>query len=109
MKELEAEFEKLVIVKASINGKIVGSARGSLANDTASLANVAVHPYCQRGGIGQRLLRELETALPAKRLEIRIGNKSEQNIWLEKQGFRSTRSEVVSPALSWIYFQKECA
>ena len=107
---LEADFDKIVILKATINNKIVGSARGLIEGNTTHLGNIAVHPYCQGEGIGQRLLQELEAVTPAaKHFDIRIGAKSAQGPWLQKRGFTSARTEVVSAALSWVYFQKECA
>jgi ech hydrogenase subunit C len=110
VKGLEVIFEKEAIVKATINGKLVGSARGFLNGETASVGYIAVHPYCQREGIGVRLLKELEAALiGAKRFELRIGSRSEQGRWLERQGFKCDRTQVVSPSLSWVYFQKESA
>jgi len=104
----EADFEKMTFIKASINGKVVGSARGYIEGETAHLAHTVVHPYCQGEGIGRRLIEDLQKALSsAKRFECRIGHKSTQAAWLEKQGYRSIKTEPVTPALSWVYYEKQ--
>jgi ech hydrogenase subunit C len=100
--------EKVVFLKAVVNGKIIGSVRGHLVGGTGYISRLSVHPYFQRRGIGQRLLTELEQVFPeAKRLEAYTGSKSEPSLkQLRKLGYAEFKTEAISPAVTWVYLQK---
>lgn len=98
-----------VVLKAVVNGKIIGSIRGQCENGTARLRQLIVHPYFQRRGIGQQLVVAGEEAFPsAKRFEVFTGSKSERNIrQFRKLGYQEFKTEQATPAITWIYMQKE--
>jgi N-acetylglutamate synthase-like GNAT family acetyltransferase len=97
------------VLKAVVNGKIIGSIRGQCENDTAQLRQLIVHPYFQRRGIGRQLVVAAEEAFPrAKRFEVFTGSKSDRNITrFRKLGYQEFKTEQATPAITWIYMQKE--
>ncbi len=58
------EADRIVFLKAVVNGKIIGSVRGFALGETAYLRRLIVHPYFRRRGIGRRLLKEIENTFP---------------------------------------------
>ena len=60
-----SDADRILFLKAVVNGKIIGSIRGYAMDDTAYLSRLNVHPYFRRRGIGRRLLAEIEQVLPA--------------------------------------------
>ncbi len=107
--QLQADFDQMVILKAVVNGKIVGSVRGYQADGTAHLSRVIVHPYFRRRGIGRRLLDEIEEAFPqVTRFEAFTGHQSKRNLFqLTRCGYQPFKTEVFSPAINWVYLQKK--
>jgi ech hydrogenase subunit C len=109
LEELQADFGRMLFLKAVVNGKIIGSVRGYALDENAYLSRVIVHPYFRRRGIGRRLLDEIEQAFPeARRFEAFTGHKSKRNLYqLHKRGYQSFKSEPFTPAITWVYLQKE--
>ena len=107
--DVEKDFETMTFLKAEVNGKIIGSIRGYLKDGTAHINRITVHPYFSGAGLGGRLLQEMENAFPeAKRFEAYTGEKSTRNIDLCKHhGYEPFKTEVYSPAVTWVYLQKE--
>ena len=110
LEELERDFERMVFVKAEVNGRLIGSARGCANRQAAELSRVMVHPYFQGRGIGHLLLTKIELAFPGvQSLQIVIGNKSEQNLrWLQRQGYQAVQTEPSTPATTTVHLHKEC-
>ena len=110
LEELQGDFDREMFIKAVVNGKIIGSMRGHALNETAAcLSRVVVHPYFQGRGIGRRLVEEMEKAFPkAQRFEVFTGHKSETNLnRFRKLGYREFKTEPFTPAINWVYLQKE--
>ena len=111
LEEMQTEFDRpgQVFLKTVVNGKIIGSMRGYLENDTAHLSRVLVHPYFQKRGIGRQLVNEMEKAFPtAKRFEVKTGHRSEQNLARFKaHGYREFKTEPLNATITWVYLQKE--
>jgi ribosomal protein S18 acetylase RimI-like enzyme len=112
--ELEEDFEskpghEAVVLKAMLNGKIVGSVRGHLSGDTAHVRRLAVHPYYQRRGIGRRLVVEIQRAFPgAGRIEVCAAQQSQTGVrQFQKLGFQEFKTESFSPTITWVHLQKE--
>jgi ech hydrogenase subunit C len=103
------EADQIVFLKAVVNGKIIGSARGFALGETAYLRRIIVHPYFRRRGIGRRLLKEIENAFPdAKRFEAKTGHQSKRNLYqLARGGYQVFRTEPFTPNISWAYLQKD--
>ena len=103
------DSDRMVFLKAVVNGKIIGSVRGHAVDETAYLSRMMVHPYFRRRGIGRRLLDEIEHCFPqARRFETFTGEQSKRNLFqLAKRGYQPFKTEAFAPGLSWVYLQKE--
>jgi ech hydrogenase subunit C len=111
LEELEKEFEQRFFVKAVVNGKLIGCCSGCQERETVHLSAICLHPYFRDSEVAERLERELEDCFPhARRFETVSGDKSEKRLWqLGQWGFRSFRTEMFTPKITWIYLQKERA
>jgi ribosomal protein S18 acetylase RimI-like enzyme len=108
LNELKQLFKNHIFLKATIDGKIVGSVRASLNSGTCHIGRLVVNPKFQNQGIGSKLLAEIEhKCCVCKRFELFTGIKSARNIHLyEKAGYRAFRTETVCGKLSLICFEK---
>jgi ech hydrogenase subunit C len=109
MEEITADFDRMIFLKAVVNGKIVGSIRGRRDGDTAHISRVAVHPYFQGKGIATGLIRQIEHEVGDVRVyEAFTGHQSLRNLHLyEKMGYQRVRTEPFTPTVNWVYLQKE--
>jgi ech hydrogenase subunit C len=109
LEELQNDFDRATYVKAVINDKIIGSVRGQTRDDAALVSGVVVHPYYQRQDIGRRLVDEIEKVFPnAKRFESFTGRPNTRGLQLLGQaGYQEFKTEPFTPAITWVYLQKE--
>jgi ribosomal protein S18 acetylase RimI-like enzyme len=83
LSELEEECREKVVLKAVIDGKIVGSIRANTYEEGCWVNKLIVLPEFQRRGIGEKLLREIENYFPeAIKFTLGTGANSESNIRL---------------------------
>jgi GNAT superfamily N-acetyltransferase len=103
-----ADSDRIIFLKAVVNGKIIGSIRGYAMDDTAYLSRLNVHPYFRRRGIGRRLLDEIERVFPqVNRFETKTGHQSKRNLYqLTKRGYETFKTEPFTPTITWVYLQK---
>lgn len=96
------------IIKAEeINGKIVGSVRDYLKNNTVHIGKLIVHPDLQRRGIETRLLLEMQRIYPDKRYELFTSTRSLHNIKIyQNLGNIIFKEEAVDNELIFIYLEK---
>jgi len=108
LEEITADFGDQLFLKASIEGKIIGSVRGRLLQLTCYIGRLIVHPAHQRRGIGTALMDEIEKRFQGvERFELFTGHKSEGNLrFYERLGYRPFRSEKVSETLELVYLEK---
>jgi ech hydrogenase subunit C len=107
--ELQNDFDRATYIKAVMNDKIIGSVRGQARDGTAYVSGVVVHPYYQHHKIGRRLVKEIEKAFPnAKRFEAFTGRPNVRGLQLLGQaGYSEFKTEPFTPAITWVYLQKE--
>jgi ribosomal protein S18 acetylase RimI-like enzyme len=108
IEELRQEFTRKTVLKATLEGRIIGSVRGFQQGDTCHVERLMVHPEFQGRGLGTALMGHLERAFPqARRAELFTGHKSELNIRLyERLGYASFRQEPVTENLCFVFMEK---
>jgi ribosomal protein S18 acetylase RimI-like enzyme len=108
LSQLRALFANHTFLKATVDGRIVGSVRANIHNGTCHIGRLIVDPNYQNRGIGTMLLAEIERKYPAcRRFELFTGIKSQGNIRLyEKAGYKAYKTQSVSNKLSLIFFEK---
>ena len=106
---VEDDVDRVIFLKAVVNGKIIGSVRGFAVDDTAYLSRMIVHPYFRGRGIGRRLLDEIEKAFPnVKRFESKTGHQSKRNLFqMHKRGYQQFKTEPFNSSITWVYLQKD--
>ncbi len=104
----ERALAELLVLKATLGGRIVGAVRGRLEGDICHVGRLIVHPEAQGRGLGARLLRALEEATPeAGRYELFTGSLSARNLHLyAKLGYRPFRTEPLSARVTLVYLEK---
>ena len=98
LEEITAEFDTRIFLKATLEGKIVGSVRAYLAEGVCHIGRLVVHPDVQNKGVGTRLMNEIETCFDKAQL-ISLSHAWEREIsWaLSKQVSISFISRVPTP------------
>jgi ribosomal protein S18 acetylase RimI-like enzyme len=111
LEEMEADFERMVFLKAVVNGKTIGAVRGYALEETAYISRLIVHPYFRGRGLGIRLVTEIEQVFPGvQRFEAFTGHRSQRNLHVyDKLGYRTFRTEPFTPAIQWVHVRKERA
>jgi ribosomal protein S18 acetylase RimI-like enzyme len=108
--EIEADFRNQLVLKASVEGRVVGSVRGYAEGGTCFIGRLVVYPEFQNRGIGSQLMEEIETRFGyAERFVLFTGHKSERNLhFYRKRGYEAFRSESVTEHLTLVYLEKRC-
>lgn len=108
LSQLKALFSNHVFLKATVDGKIVGSVRSNIHSGSCHIGRLIVDPNYQNQGIGTQLLAEIERRNPTcRRFELFTGIKSQRTIRLyEKAGYRAFKTQSVSNKLSLICLEK---
>jgi ribosomal protein S18 acetylase RimI-like enzyme len=107
--ESQPGAERIVFLKAVVNGKIIGSVRGYAMGQTAHIRRMIVHPYFRGRGIGRRLLKEIENAFPeVQRFQAKTGHQSKRNLFqLTRSGYQVFRTEPFTEHINWVYLRKD--
>jgi ribosomal protein S18 acetylase RimI-like enzyme len=106
--ELEAKIKTHLILKATVNGQIVGSVRVEEKDDACHVGRLIVHPNFQNQGIATQLLQEIERMFPlCRKFELFTANKSLKNIYLyEKLGYKKIRATEQAGKITLIFLRK---
>jgi chorismate mutase/ribosomal protein S18 acetylase RimI-like enzyme len=79
--EMEREFHEYTVLKAVLDGLIVGSARAKAIGATCHIGRLAVEPVYQKRGYGKTLMTALESLFPlVNDFELFTGVNSQSNI-----------------------------
>lgn len=105
---VEQECAEKTMLKAVINGEIIGSVRAMAQGDTCHIGKLIVDPAHQNKGIGRTLMAAIEARFPeCARFELFTGEKSTKNISLYTQlGYSEFRREEVSDTLTFVFLEK---
>ncbi len=108
VEELKAKFATNLILKAVVDGRIVGSIRALTQDGTCRIGRVAVHPDFQKRGIATKLIREIERlAPPCERFELYTGEKSFNTIRLyERLGYKKFKVEAPADNAKLVFLEK---
>ena len=105
--EVEAEWDRGVILKAVEEGKLLGSVRAWEENGTVYVGKLMVEPEYQGRGIGTKLLLAVEDVFPGRRYERFTSTQSARNIALyQRCGYRIFTEKQVNDQLRFVYLEK---
>jgi len=107
--DMEEECKEKVVLKAVINGKIVGSIRANSFEQGCWVNKLVVLPEYQRQGTGEKLLRDIESYFPdANKFTLATGAKSVSNIRLyEKVGYKIIGYETFHDGVEAVVMEKK--
>jgi len=105
---LQKEWQDGTILKAILDGQIVGSVRAQEVDQICKIGKLIVNPAYQNRGIGRKLMAEIERVYQScSAYELFTGDKSKKNLALyRKLGYKEHKTERVSNLLSLIFLQK---
>ncbi len=108
LNEIEIEFSRTTFLKVTTFGRIIGSVRASVVDDSCEISRLIVHPYFQRRGIGTQLMVAVEGEFPnVKRFELFTGIKSENNIrFYERLGYKTSGTKHLSSRVDLVFMEK---
>jgi len=105
---LIADFSRYTFLKASLDGRIVGSVRACEQDGTCYIGRLIVDPGCQNRGIGRQLMAAIEAAFShVERYELFTGHLSERNLYFYKKlGYDEFKREPIHPGLTHVFMEK---
>ena len=108
LEQLQVKFKTHIFLKATVDGKIVGSVRVLQQDGTCHIGRLMVHPDYQNQGIATKLLLEIERMFPScGRFELFTGGKSVRNIHLyEKLGYRVFKTDRPEGNVNLVFLEK---
>lgn len=106
--EIQKDCGAQVFLKASIDGRIIGSVRACMKGATCHIGRLIVHPDFRNRGIGERLMKEIEGFFAgAERYELFTGHRSERNLRLYRRlGYKTFASKPLSGRLTLVFLEK---
>ena len=105
--ELINEFNNGLVIKMTIDNKIIGSIRAKEDNNTVYIGKLMVHPDCRNKGYGSMLVLEIEKHYSNKRFELFTSTRSIENIRMyERLGYKPFKTEKIDSELEFIYLEK---
>jgi ribosomal protein S18 acetylase RimI-like enzyme len=107
--QMRMDFDRQVILQATIEGRIVGSVRAYIKDGTCYIGRLIVHPDFQNRGIGTALMNSIEQhfAALANRYELFTGERSERNLYLyQKLGYRIIPAKGLKDETRLVFLEK---
>ncbi len=98
------------VLTATLGPRVVGVARGRVADGVLAIGRLAVAPDAQGRGVGTALVTALERSLgaQARRAVLFTGSRSEANLRLYRRlGYQEERRERISPAVQLVHLGKD--
>ena len=107
LEETVEEFHKGVVLKAVLNGVIIGSVRAYTDNGTTYIGKLMVCPEYRGQGLGKELLAAIEGEFSTKRFELYTSCKSDRNLHIyETAGYKRMREETDEAGIWFAYLEK---
>jgi GNAT superfamily N-acetyltransferase len=106
--ELIESFARNTILKATEEGRIVGSMNGRMSKGCCLVGRLMVHPELQGKGVGTRLMGALEQEFAdAAAFRLFTGEKSERNIGLyQRLGYRIYERKETPGSFAIVFMEK---
>lgn len=103
------EWQQGIILKALIDGELVGSVRAVLTDGICYIGKLIVKKNVQNKGIGKRLLSEIEKYYKdAEIFELFTGHRSEKNLFIYRSfGYIDTRTQRLDDRITLLFLQKK--
>lgn len=107
--QMEDDLNNQVMLKAVLDGRIIGSVRAFEQNGTCFIGRLIVEPAFQNRGLGTRLMAAIEDAFRrAPRFELFTGHNSPRNMhFYPKLGYAAFKKEKLHEHLTLVYFEKK--
>jgi ribosomal protein S18 acetylase RimI-like enzyme len=81
LEEIKTDYENNLVLKAVIDGKIIGSVRAFEKGGVCYIGKLIVHPEQQNKGIGKNLMKCIEESFPCcNKYVLFTGKKSVKNL-----------------------------
>lgn len=108
LKDMEWDYQKGLILKATLNGELIGSVRAYVQDGTCHISKLMVAIDQQNMGAGKKLMGAIEASFDnCTRYELFTGHRSLKNIALyQKIGYTIYKNQVVSDDLTLVYMEK---
>lgn len=108
VEQIQADFDDQLFLKASVDGRIVGSVRAHAEGDTCHIGRLIVHPDFQNRGIGTRLMTEIEGRFyRARRFQLFTGHWSERNLrFYRSLGYAPSETKAIADRLTLVFMEK---
>jgi ribosomal protein S18 acetylase RimI-like enzyme len=108
LEDLKDKFTSHTFLKATADGKIIGTVRVQREGNTCHVGRLAVHPDFQNRGVATKLLMEVERTFPTcGRFELFTGDRSVRDIRLyEKFGYKRFKTERPANNVNLVYLEK---
>ncbi len=106
--EWKETFKTHVVLKATLDEKIIGSVRVLAKEGTCFVGRLIVNPDFQNLGVGTKLLLETELTFPAcGRFELFTSSKSVKSIYLyEKLGYKRFKTVEITDDHKLVFLEK---
>lgn len=108
LEEIKTDYENNLVLKAVIDGKIIGSVRAFEKGGVCYIGKLIVHPEQQNKGIGKNLMKCIEESFPCcNKYVLFTGKKSVKNIYLYSSlGYKEVEEQYINDRLTIIYLEK---
>jgi len=108
IEDWRSQFSSRVVLKATDQGRIIGSVRAYKDGKTCHIGRLVVHPDHQHRGIGTQLMNQIEASFGAvERFELFTGHRSAIALRLyERLGYTAFKREPVHDRLTLVFLEK---
>jgi ribosomal protein S18 acetylase RimI-like enzyme len=108
VEQLADDINTMVVLKATENGRIIGSVRARETGGTCYVGRLIVHPDRQNQGLGRRLMAAIEERFAeAERFELFTGDRSAKSLSLyAKLGYCEFKRQVPNEKVTLVYLHK---
>ena len=108
LEDLKKKFANYTFLKATTDGKIIGTVRVQQEGNTCHIGRLAVHPDFQNQGVATKLLMEVERSFPTcGRFELFTGDRSVRSIRLyEKLGYKRFKTKRPANNVNLVFLEK---